>query len=253
MGKWEKVMKIFNKFSLFIFASIMLATGTNNYSKNKRTQKIQSNIKQEILAPKITPQNSVLVFDIHNVIVKLSIKKALKSFGRIKDKIKIIGKLLKFAFNGKQAIEPAVLDLKNEQDLNNKLGLINPHTPIEQTIKILNKLKSLGFQIYGCSNICEKSFVFMKNRYPKVFNLMTACYTRSAANMYTKKNQAQAYEELIKLINLHSPFTPKHIIFIDDTLTNLNLASTVDSRFITIHFKNPAQLIKSLQNIGFTI
>jgi len=140
-----------------------------------------------------------------------------------------------------------------DADNANSLAIINPHVPVAGTSEILKSLKNLGYQIYGCSNIGEQSYKYVSDKFPEVFNNLTACHTSQLKHNYLTKNNPLFFEQAVKLFEQYNSFKPVHIIFVDDTRANLKLAAQADSRFYNIYFKNPKQLRQSLQNLGITV
>ncbi len=198
-----------------------------------------------------TPQNTVFVFDIHDVVTKFAIDKIWPAYCKLHNKTKFVDSVFKYLFKNKKkriAIEGEVLanDPKNETSI----ALLNPHTPNKQTCEIITKLHSAGYQIYGCSNIGEKSYKYMQDLYPKVFGLFKDCYTSCAASGYMKKNNPIFFTQTINMIEAKAGFTPKYFIFIDNSYENLELAKKADARFTGILFKDAQQLERTLNSLG---
>lgn len=230
----------FLKSSLLIFGLLGLGVATSS---------------QAVLC-NITPENTILVFDLHGVVLELLPQKALAPFWKLKNKTAFFEKLFKYFFKNnkdRKSIEGMMITDKTDIDNTNNLAIINPHVPIPGTARILENLQKLGYQIYGCSNIGEQSYRYVSAKFPEVFNNLTACYTSQLAQNYQTKNSKVFFEQAVKFIEQQNNFKPINIIFIDDKVANLKLAAQADSRFYTIHFKNPKQLRKSLQNIGITV
>lgn len=204
----------------------------------------------------MTPENTIFVFDLHGVILELLPHKALWPFCKLKNKTAFFDKLFKYFFKNKQnrkSIEGIMITDRNDADNTNNLAIINPHLPIPGTAYILESLKKLRYQIYGCSNIGELSYKYISNKFPKVFSNLIACYTSQLSQNYQTKNNKEFFEQAVKFIEQNNSFTPINIIFIDDKTANLKLAAQSDPRFYTIQFKSPKQLRTSLQNIGITV
>ena len=235
----------FLKLSLLVFGLLGLVTNTT-----------YGQINRQIAPAEITPQNTILVFDLHGPVLELKPQKAWPPFCKLKNKTNFFGKLLKYFFKNsksKKSIEGIMLDSQTDPDNSNNLAIINPHVPVLETSEIITKLKKLGYQIYGCSNIGEQSYQYISAKFPDTFKNFTACYTSQATNNYQTKNSKLFFEQAVKFFEQHNNFIPVNIIFIDDTLTNLKLATQADPRFYNMYFKNPKQLRASLQNLGFPV
>lgn len=201
-----------------------------------------------------TPQNSVIAFDLHDVVADFSPKKAYASFCKLKNKGQFIGNILDYLFTStekRKCVESYVLD--NNANTSNILEVLNPHVPNSAVIEIIQELKALGYQIYLCSNLGEQSYEYMRNLYPEVFSLFNGYYISSAASGYIKKNNPQFFVETAQLIDQQSGFTPEKIIFIDNNRANLKLATSTEPRFIGLFFKNSRQIRQKLKhlNLGF--
>jgi len=201
-----------------------------------------------------TPQNSVIVFDLHDVVFDFDYSKARTSFCKLKNKGNFIGKVLKYLFTGKKkrkCIESYVLD--NTTDPSNILPALNPHIPNQAVIKIIQELKALNYQVYICSNIGEQSYQYMQNLYPEVFALFDGYYISSASQGYLKKNNPQFFTQTANLIDTHASLLPEKIILIDNERANLKLAQTTSSRFVGLFFKNAIQIRKKLRKLGLDL
>jgi FMN phosphatase YigB (HAD superfamily) len=232
------------KKSLFLITicTINIATPFSTYPKKEHSS--------SLLRLDINPKNTVFVFDLHDVVLKLSISKSIKSFFKLNNKSEFIHNI--FSYFGEDLTKQKTLEHYVLTDQNNnsyKLAVINPHVPNPDTIQILKKLKAAGYQIYGCSNIGEQSYKYIQAKYPEVFSLFTACYTSQAQHNYIKKNNKQAFVNTVNMIENHAGFIPENILFVDNSQANLNLATQTDKRFQKIHFKNAYRLRKKLKRL----
>lgn len=245
-------MKKIKSLILLLASVFLITTAYGSVRKNK----LPINTQTQIAPVDINPSNTIFVFDLHGPVLELVPQKAWEPFCKLKNKTNFFGKLLKYFFKNsksKKSIEGIMLADQTDADNANNLAIINPHVPVAGTAEILKKLKNLGYQVYGCSNIGEQSYQYISAKFPEIFNNFTACYTSTAANNHLTKNSPLFFKDAVKFLEQHTGFQPVNIIFIDDTPANLKLAREADKRFYNIYFKNPKQLRLSLQNLGVTV
>lgn len=196
------------------------------------------------------PQNTVLVFDIHEVLMDFNPTRAVKSFYNLEHKTKFIGTVLKNIFTTKKSRSLESQVILDEPSKDKALAVLNPHKPNYGTVAIIKELKTLGYQIYICSNIGEQSYEHMRKLYPDIFSLFDGQYTSNATHGNIKKNNAQFFEHTVNLIDSLANFKPEHILFIDDTRANLKLAKQTNHRFTGIVFRNSYQLRQKLKKLN---
>lgn len=200
-------------------------------------------------AQKMTPENTLFVFDLHGVVLKFDLNKV-----RFNSSIHFLGGVFNYFFknSGEQNIEGAVLNAapNSKTYLDNALATINPHIPNLETIEIIKQLKTSGYQIFGCSNIGKESLAYLNERYPNAFKDFSAFRTSNPNNNYGKKNKPEAYLETLQIIEdalgTDSFSKIQYIIFVDDTKKNLLVAEKADARFQGILFKSPTKFKKTL-------
>jgi FMN phosphatase YigB (HAD superfamily) len=195
---------------------------------------------------KFTPQNTVLVFDVHDVLVELSPTKATKAFINAKYKAKLLKSIFKYLSSAKTvSIEGQVVS--GDLDNTSTLELINPHVPKYGTFEVIKKLKSLGYKVYICSNIGEKSYKHLQNQYPDLFSLFDGHYVSASCNNYQRKTSPQAFIDTCTMIDQNTDFQPEHIVFVDNSRQNLKLACLTNPRFHPIMFFDSYQLQEELK------
>lgn len=262
------------------FTAAFLLTSIQNIQANWFTSwfssstKTRDTITQETVnvlkSANVTPQNTAFVFDMHGVVVKCYWWKPsfcwnymLKPFWSVPNKLHMTSKVVKYFCknkNPKRSIEGLVLETKNADPYAAAaIKLINPHIPIDGTVEIIEHLKvddDKEFQIFGCSNIGEKSYELMKRLHPAVFSNFTDCHTtkRTGNNYEKKKKTTAAYTETINMIKSSmddDAFAQvEHIIFVDNKMSNLERAKEADARFKGIFFTSPEQFQRDLEEIG---
>lgn len=178
----------------------------------------------------ITPQaslscnsgNTVLVFDIHDVLMQHDIGKMVGKFFKNPSLIFKIG------------------DLSNGSYGNNcKLRkIINSQTPICGTWKLISQLKRAGYPLYIFSNIDKIAFDELSTQFPAYFSLFEGHHVVHNNNALQKKPAVSAYDSCRELIEQRHP--GKRIVFVDDREDNIKAAC--DAGFEGIHFTSVDQL-----------
>lgn len=116
--------------------------------------------------------------------------------------------------------------------------------PIEETIKVLEDLKSKGYNIYYLSNFHELAFkeVSTKNSFFELFDGGVVSYEEKII-----KPEEEIYRLILKRYNL----TPSETIFIDDTKVNVEGAEKLG--ITTIFLENPRKLREELRKLSLDI
>lgn len=116
--------------------------------------------------------------------------------------------------------------------------------PIEETIKVLEDLKSQGYNIYYLSNFHELAFkeVSTKNSFFELFDGGVVSYEEKII-----KPEEEIYRLILKRYNLE----PSETIFIDDTKANVEGASKLG--ITTVFLENPNTLREELRKLNLNI
>ncbi|MBD7913580.1 HAD family phosphatase [Clostridium sp. Sa3CUN1] len=116
--------------------------------------------------------------------------------------------------------------------------------PIEETIKVLEDLKSKGYNIYYLSNFHELAFkeVSTKNSFFELFDGGVVSYEEKII-----KPEEEIYRLILKRYNL----IPSETIFIDDTKVNVEGAEKLG--ITTIFLENPRKLREELRKLSLDI
>lgn len=114
-------------------------------------------------------------------------------------------------------------------------------TPLDDSVRLLHKLKGQGYCLYALSNFHREAFHYVRSEYPwfELFDGMVISYEINAI-----KPEPEIYQVLIDRYDLE----PEESIFIDDVWANLMGAKAFG--FHTVHFTSveevTAQLISLL-------
>jgi len=208
------------------------------------------------MSPHITPQNTIITFDIHGVLFKPDRKKIAHLAWRNK-KAFLIG----FYFlNPKFAYQVLSLKLKRavpeeyfmrlthhypslERYKKLAIDISNAQTPQPEIIDIAQKLKNLGYTLHLFSNIGNAIAKELSASYPKIFGLFDQIHVPSDANNYTGKRQPGGFA----LYQTECNPMQKKIILIDDNKQNMTRAA--QANMIGIYFKNSQQLRSDLEQL----
>ena len=213
----------------------------------------------ENLRGAITPANSAFVFDMHGVVVKFSLSEAWAAVRKMSfaNKIHFAKKTYKYFRNNpepKRAFEGVALEGKenDKEYVDQAIAVMNPHVPNDEIVAVLKELSDLGYEIFGCSNIGNKSYAYLKNKYPEAFASIITCRTSHLDNNYMKKSDAKVYQETLEMIarSQSSNRSYEHLIFVDDKQSNLTLARQTNKSFVQLLLKDPKKLRPNLVNLG---
>jgi FMN phosphatase YigB (HAD superfamily) len=211
--------------------------------------------------PTFSPQTHIFLWDLHEVILEKSMWNWFMSCMRFKRKRELIShldtKTIKIAFiflceklklTKKQMVSEELIKAAQNANNNALIELImqvcTSYSPIKKTVTIMHELSDLGYTHHLGSNIGKTVFDDCTEKFPTIFNLFkeaTIPFEHSAKMI--KKPHPDFFRSHTEKHNLE----PKHVIFIDDKLINVQAAQSVGMH--AIHFKNARQLRKELHNL----
>lgn len=218
---------LIKKFKSKVLIFFVLFSSYTSLSGNLDSHKYLANITQEI-----NSNNTLIAFDLHDVIFKKLYKKIA-----YKTMLLIPKGMYRSIFNpffwhkavtlyNKKIIwedlfyrlvshYPYLDSLKNDFfEISNSLELI------DQTVEIIKELKNKNYKIFLLSNIGKDTYDRLSGDYKETFELFDWIFVPSPENQYINKPQEIFYIEFKKyLANLN--LKDKKIIFIDDLEENL--------------------------------
>ncbi len=238
-------------------ALLLTSIGIIAYYTNKAyNKKNQQTANSDYISQPITPQNTIITFDLHGVLFQTNYPKIFKIFLRSPHKYRIMLHMLnpKLLFDIlrlrlKEAVaEEYVVYLINKypylmryKSLIIKIG--NAQKPITETIDIIKQLKSQGYTLHILSNIGEYFFADLKRDFPDIFALFDDIKITTAAENYIGKPYPQIFKYYLKEYNGNN----KQIIFIDDKQKNVTAATSLG--MIGIRYTSPQQLYSELTTL----
>jgi 2-haloacid dehalogenase len=110
--------------------------------------------------------------------------------------------------------------------------------PIEETIRILERLHANGYRLVGLTNWSAEKFRLTRKRYP-LFNLFDDIIV--SGEVGAMKPEREIFELTLRRLSLRA----EECLFIDDHRPNTDAAAALGFR--TIHFQSPQQLEEELR------
>ncbi len=113
--------------------------------------------------------------------------------------------------------------------------------PIEETVRIVERLRAAGYRLVGLSNWSTEKFRLTRERYG-LFKLFDEIVISGDVQMM--KPEPEIFQLTLRKLNLRAD----ECLFIDDSKRNVDAAARVG--FQVIHFQSPAQLQEELKRAG---
>lgn len=193
----------------------------------------------DCLAEPISPTNTVIAFDLHNVIFKKKYNEIvvimLKSL-----KLSVLPTLINPKFWHK--VYKLQTRTKVAEDLFIKLtdsfpniskyrkefiSLTNAQKPILSTVKLLKELKSQGYKLFILSNIGSDTLTELSQKFPEIINLFDGAFPARPDDNYCQKPDPRFYESFKEYLELVGQ-SGKQILFVDDLQKNVSAARRKD-------------------------
>ena len=198
-----------------------------------------------------TIENSLFVFDLNGVLLKLELSISWQAFKEHSSRFTLAKRLGIYGVN-RRLLDSACVENKtinkgdSDKFVKDTLAVINPFSPNNEVFEIIRELHNKGYLIFGCANIGEQSLEFLKNKYPELAKLFDECFSgfqipRKENGFMTKGNQI-AYKELRNMILRKFQKPLKYIIFVDDATDKLSIAQKAVPEFKGIRFANAGDL-----------
>ena len=111
---------------------------------------------------------------------------------------------------------------------------------IPETIEILRRLKSTGYQLYGLTNWSKEKFPIVRQKY-EFFNIFEDIVVSGEVKLV--KPDPAIFQLLLRKIHRQ----PEECLLVDDSLNNIQAAQKMG--FSTIHFTSPPQLESELRRL----
>jgi len=113
--------------------------------------------------------------------------------------------------------------------------------PIEETVRIVERLHDSGYRLIGLSNWSAEKFALTRQRYD-LFKLFDEIIV--SGEVRVMKPEREIFDLTLRRLGLRAD----ECLFIDDSARNVEAAAAIG--FQTIHFQSPSQLESELQRRG---
>lgn len=210
------------------------------------------------LSQEITPQTTVIVFDLHNVVFKQQTRKMVLSCLRLISKgtwrytlnpalwyrvykIKANSFVAEDVFHKVTAHYPGLARFRNDF-----IRLTNAQKPIRGVVELIKQLKNRGFKLYILSNIGKDTFCELSLKYPDISNCFNGAFTACAENNYAHKPHLDFYEQFKHYLKQQGD-GDKQILFVDDL--KKNLAAAARCNIAGVHYKSSKKLFSTFKNL----
>lgn len=212
----------------------------------------------ESLERAVSPQTTVIAFDLHNVVFKKQTRKiVLQSlkllpkgtwrytfsprlwyrFYKIKKSTNVAEDIFK-----KMAIQYPGLQRFREDFIK----LTNQQRPVRPVMELIQSLKDQGYNLYVLSNIGKETYVGLCALYPELNDYFDGAFTALAENDYLQKPYPEFYRGFQHFVGKEG-HGDKQILFVDDLKKNLIAAAQCD--IAGIHFTSAKNLVRAFKKL----
>lgn len=202
----------------------------------------------------------IFVFDLHGVLFRPDYKRIAQILYQVPKKYNLFLGILNPKFLPtflslvkKGAVpEEFIIKLGTKIDrlrpyIKTGIEIANSQKPQVETISIVTELKKNKFPQYIFSNIGEKTFLDLYQKYPEIISLFDGVSYTSQIDDYLKKPHSQAFEKYIQMFDQKF----NDLIFIDNKKKNIYAAQKLGIE--SILFKNSYQLYDELKKKKFIL
>lgn len=207
----------------------------------------------------VTPQTTIIAFDLHNVVFKKQTRKIVmqgirllrQGTWRYTFSLRLWYRLYKLRSQSNVAEEIFQKIVHEYPGLARFRGdfirLTNAQRPIPSVMAMIKELKIKGYSLYILSNIGGDTFDELSEIYPELGEYFNGAFIATAENNYLQKPHPEFYESFKRKI-INDGHHGKQILFIDDLKKNLSAASRCN--IAGIHFTSPKKLHRTFTRLG---
>ncbi|MBA3751369.1 HAD hydrolase-like protein [Candidatus Dependentiae bacterium] len=210
------------------------------------------------LSDAITPETTVIAFDLHNVVFKMQTQKVVVSC------IKLMPKgTWRYAFNPVLWYRACRFKVNSNvaEDIFHKLAIhypglarfrgdfiqiTNNQRPIVPVVELIMQLKQRGYKLYVLSNIGKDTFFELSMKYPEISACFDGAFTATAENNYNHKPHKKFYEQFKDFLAANGQ-SHKQILFVDDL--KKNIVAATHCNIGGIHYTSSKQLVSQFKNL----
>ncbi|MBT4856369.1 HAD-IA family hydrolase [bacterium] len=204
-----------------------------------------------------SPENTVVIFDFHNVLGYTDWTKGLKTLlwdnpDRFSRLSRITSYGIRKMIHDKSIKNSSLLEYLDSGEPGEayekaNLELVNAYWIDPQSEALVKKLHNEGYKLILFSNTPESTMKFQENAHPELFGLFDKKWYRKVGSTVTKKSP-EAFEQVKKLGAEALGHTPQRYVFVDDTKKNIKLGE--EAGICGILFKTVKQTEKVLTEAG---
>lgn len=223
----------------------------------KRVRSARINALTGDLGRSHTPENTIIVFDIHGVLFKPDYVQIINAFLRSPYKYRCMRYALypsTWADYSQLVHEQLIMErffayfIDKYPELQPCLSLLvtiaNAQKPIDSIIALAEQLYRAGYTLHIISNIGEPLGKDLQRKFPGIFKYFSVIKTPTLKNKFKKKSHVLFFQEYLQEHN----HLGKQVILIDDNEQNIQIARKVGIH--GIFFLNERQLKKELAYAG---
>lgn len=206
----------------------------------------------------VTPGNTVIVFDLHNVVFKSQRRKIVLSCLKLMRqgtwrytlnpalwykvyRIRSQSEVAEDIFHKVTASYPELARFRNDF-----ISLTNTQKPIRGVVDLIRQLKERGYKLYVLSNIGTETFYQLCLKYPDISTFFDGAFTASAEQNYLHKPHMDFFEGFKRYLKDQGE-EGKQILFIDDL--KRNLAAAASCNIAGVHYRSSRRLLHEFKNL----
>jgi len=242
-------------FYTFLFLFLFSYTITYSLVEKLVTKKMYSK-KLPRYFP-ITPKNTIITFDLHDVIVHYNYSEIAKTFFKSKGKLGLIIAMLN-PLIWWNIIKLTWQDSVAEQyivGLGEKYPSLKPYVPLgiriancqkpdPEMLAFIKELKNKGYTLHLFSNIGAEIFEQFGVKFPEIIKYFDMVSIPSKQNGYLKKPYGKAFAHYLEKLKGDE----RQVLFVDDKQKNIQKAYSYG--IIGIHFSSLSKLKQALGKMG---
>lgn len=211
------------------------------------------------LSEPISPDSTVIVFDLHNVVFKKQTRKIIMSCLRLIPRgtwkytfnpalwyrvyrLRSVSHVAEDIFLKMTAHYPGLAPFRDDF-----IRLTNNQRPVRKVVDLIQSLKARGYKLYILSNIGRETFEQLAAQYPEISCHFDGAFTATVENNYSHKPQLHFYEQF-KIFLHEQGHADKQILFIDDLKTNLIAAARCN--IAGVQFTSSKRLEKTFKKLS---
>lgn len=204
----------------------------------------------------LTPDNTIILFDIHGVILQPDYPKMIRTTLQAQHKGALLWYLLhpRVLWQGvlilfhHPVVEHCIIKVVNcnphlKKYLNLGIAISNAQKPVVGMLDIIRQLHNAGYTLHILSNIGERTFAGLQEQFANIFMYFSVIEVAKSANNYQGKPDPRVFAQYLAQHNQHN----KHVLFIDDKLQNLIVAENMG--MIPLYFRSARTLRATLDKL----